>query len=156
MTQRRGRRGIGGPASQDPGKDLFAFLFIMITVFSVMMLKTAEHNIGGAERDSPHRAQAGANGLASVASDRIGRLEQRGGELVLVFGQAAYVPQRDLQRMEREGCIAVVRGDDGQEKKILYLEEDRQGGVLLGEYLEAFEKLNRAGIGVAFVEKVME
>lgn len=153
MTRRRVSRAKGSPSCQDPGKDLFAYLFIMVTIFSVMMLKTAEQNAGLDGQAAP-RPQAGAATLAEVPSERIGHLEQRGGELVLVFGRTAYSPRSDLPRLRRDGCIALVRGENGQEKSLLYLEEDRRGQVLLNDYLEAFGQLSQAGVGVAFVEKV--
>lgn len=153
MTRRRRRAGSWLPASQDPGKDLFAFLFIMVTIFSAMMLKTVEQQAGLAGQNSPSQTQAGATTLAAVAADHIGRLDRRGGELLLVFGDRAYAPQQHLAQLERDGHVAQVRGEDGQERQ-LYVAEDRRGQVLLGEYLEAFQQLSRAGIGVAFVERV--
>jgi hypothetical protein len=92
--------------------------------------------------------------LAVVGSSQIGHLEMRNGELLLVFGGAAYHPQTDLERLLADGRIAHLPGENGREARYLYLDEKQATPVLLGEYLTAFQALGGQGIRVAFAERM--
>ena len=47
MSGRRKRNGFSFENAQDPGKDLFAYLFLLIMVFSFMLLMTTEEKRKG-------------------------------------------------------------------------------------------------------------
>jgi hypothetical protein len=154
---RRNRHSLLGPGqgTVDPGKDLFAYLFILIMVFSFMLLMTTEErHAGSPNRPAPQSARAGRSELASVAAANIGRLEKLDGGLVLVFAGQRYDPVRDFGRLEKEGRITMGKNPDGTPKKILYLDAGDADLVSLAEYLKSFKSLSEHGVSVAFAERV--
>ena len=154
----RGRRKIGISLERtiDPGKDLFAYLFLLIMVFSFMLLMTTgEKNSTIPGQAGPeHHETTGRSRLAAVPVEKIAILAMKDGRLYLKFGSTFYHPEQDVDRLLKDNRIALIPGKDGREKRILYLEEDKTQQVLLTEYLEAFQHLSLKGIGVAFAEKV--
>jgi len=156
MTFRRRKNGILLERTQDPGKDLFAYLFLLIMIFSFMLLMTTEerrNSIPGQEGPQKHDA-TGRSVLTAVPVEKIGQLAKKDGQLYLKFGKELYHPGRDLNRLKEERRISVVSDKDGRQNRVLYLEEEKANKVLLAEYLAAFQYLSQQGIGVAFAERV--
>ena len=156
MAYRRRKNGIFLERTQDPGKDLFAYLFLLIMVFSFMLLMTTEErrdSIPGQAGPQKHDA-TGRSALTAVPVEKIGRLEKKGDQLYLKFGKEFYHPGRDVNRLKKDQRISVFPDKDGRQKHVLYLEEEKANKVLLAEYLTAFQYLSRQGIGVAFAERV--
>jgi hypothetical protein len=146
---RRGRQGrLQLQGIQDPGKDLFAYLFLVMMVFSFMLLMSMEERYQKqVERKAPETRQsdAGRSSLVELEPTGLGRLRKKGDQLYLVFGDHWYDPQADFGGLETDGRIM-----NGAEGKTLYLFEEKGNQVYLGEYLVAFEFLSRQGINVAF------
>jgi len=144
-----------GSATVDPGKDLFAYLFILIMVFSFMLLMTTEERRGRNHQSrAPQSTRSGRSDLAEIANSNLGRLVKHEGRIVLLFGGQEYDPVRDCDRLVAEGRVVARKGDDGEPQKILYLAENNARLVSLAEYLEAFRCLGDQGISVAFAERV--
>jgi len=125
-------------------------------VFSFMLLMTAsdrQRSIPGQTGPRQHD-DTGRSRLAAVPLEKIAGLTKKEGGLYLRFGSAFYDPSRDLDRLEADHRIALITETDGQQRRVLYVEEDKTHKVLLAEYLEAFEHLSRKGIGVAFAERI--
>ncbi len=154
--RRRRSSAIGlGAATVDPGKDLFAYLFILIMVFSFMLLMTTEERHGkNHARRAPQSTRAGRAESAEVVTAALGRLEKKDGRIVLVFGNATYDPMRDCERLVADGRVTKRFAPDGKPQKILYLAENSTRLVSLAEYLEAFRSLGDQGISIAFAERV--
>jgi len=156
MARRHRKIGISLERTQDPGKDLFAYLFLLIMVFSFMLLMTTgerKSTMPGQTGPQKHDA-TGRSRLAAVPLEKIAKLARKGGNLYLKFGNEFYHPDRDVDRLEKDHRIALISDKDGRQKRVLYLEEDKTNKVLLAEYLEAFQHLSLKGIGVAFAERV--
>lgn len=156
MARRQRKIGISLERTQDPGKDLFAYLFLLIMVFSFMLLMTTgerKSTIPGQTGPQQHNA-IGRSLLAAVPLEKIGRLAKKDGSLYLKFGSEFYHPGRDVDRLEKDDRIALISDKDGRQRRVLYLEEDKANKVLLAEYLEAFQHLSLRGIGVAFAERI--
>lgn len=156
MARRRRKIGIYLERTQDPGKDLFAYLFLLIMVFSFMLLMTTgekKSTIPGQTAPQQHNT-IGRSLLAAVPLEKIARLAKKDGSLYLKFGSTLYHPDRDVDRLENDHRIALISDKDGRRKRVLYLEEDRTNKVLLAEYLDAFQHLSLRGIDVAFAERV--
>jgi len=146
--------GSGG-ATVDPGKDLFAYLFILIMVFSFMLLMTTEERYGKNHASrAPQSTRAGRAETAEVLNANLGRLEKRAGRIVLVFGKESYDPVGDFKRLVADGRVVERSAPDGRPRKILYLAESNARLVSLAEYLEAFRFLGDQGISIAFAEKI--
>ena len=144
-----------GPGTVDPGKDLFAYLFILIMVFSFMLLMTTEErHAGSPSRQAPQSMKAGRSEMATVAPANIGRLERKGEGLVLVFAGQRYDPVKDFAQLEKDGRITSGPGPDGRSKRTLYLDAGDADLVSLAEYLNAFRFLGERGVSVAFAERV--
>ena len=152
------KRGLAGIEQRmvDPGKDLFAYLFILIMVFSFMLLMTTEerhsHRPG---QKAPQSSKVGRSQMAEVAAVNIGRLEKRGKGIVLIFERRTYHPWQDIERLTADGRITVSRRADGGSDRTLYLAADNAQKVSLAEYLKAFSSLGEHGINVAFAEEVL-
>lgn len=139
-------------ANQDPGKDLFAYLFLLVMVFSFMLLVSLQEIHAQIQaQNAPGQQEAGQSMIGRIGQDQLGRLVRTGGGLVLEFDGIQYDPVADLDRLRQDGRLE--QGTDG-EGSTLYLEEQPNSGVLLTEYLEAFINLNNAGVSVAFAESV--
>ena len=125
-------------------------------VFSFMLLMTTgERQPSLPGQTGPQQTgEAGRSRLAVVPPEQIARLSKADGRLWLRFDHDAYDPVREMDRIEKDQRIALITGADGREQRVLYLEDDRSNQVLLAEYLEAFQHLNRRGIGVAFAERI--
>jgi hypothetical protein len=155
MARKRTRRSIFVERTQDPGKDLFAYLFMMVMVFSFMLIVAAgemKDTISGQNGPEQKRI-SGKSTLTAVSFSKIGRLEKKNNEIFLAFDKELYHPQKDAKRLEKDGRLAVIAGNDGIQKKLLYLEADQAKEVLLSEYLAAFQYLSEHGIGVAFAKR---
>ncbi len=138
-------------AAQDPGKDLFAYLFLLVMVFSFMLLVTLKdvHGQLQAQQAPDKQPQAGQSSFSKLEPSQLGHLVRTERGLVLAFDGEEYDPVADLERLQQSGRL--IATDEGT---TLYLEERPGTQVLLTEYLEAFINLNRAGISVAFAEPV--
>ena len=152
------RRGLAGVEQRmvDPGKDLFAYLFILIMVFSFMLLMTTEERHSHrSNQKAPQSSKLGRSQMAEVASVNIGRLEKGDKGIVLIFEHQTYYPWQDIERLITDGRITVSQRADGSRDRILYLAADNAQKVSLAEYLKAFSFLGEHGINVAFAEEVL-
>ncbi|MCD6292480.1 MAG: hypothetical protein J7M09_03365 [Deltaproteobacteria bacterium] len=151
------KRGMSGIEQQmvDPGKDLFAYLFILIMVFSFMLLMTTEerrtHPSG---QKAPQSSKVGYSQIAEVDPVNIGRLEKDEQGLILIFGDQIYHPLQDLKLLTADGRITVSQQGYGSGERTLYLAADNAQKVSLVEYLKAFSWLGEQGINIAFADKV--
>ncbi len=129
----------------------------MIMVFSIMlMMTTGDTSNSTSGQSAPQKQEnSGRSGIAAVSEGHLGKLAKKDGRLRLIFGKKSYDPQRDVENLESDKCIRVVRNDEtGRNRKILYIEEDTENHVLLAEYLTAFQHLSHQGIDVAFAERI--
>lgn len=156
MSRRNRRRTFDSGLFQDPGKDLFAFLFLMVMVFSFMVLMSSHELVkrAGESAQSITQESPGQSSLVSVADHSLGRLVKKGTQIYIVFGNDFYSPITDIQRMETDSRISIVQGKDGKTQKVIYLEEKQSSKVLLEEYLQTFKTLSDRGVGVAFSERI--
>ncbi len=151
------RRGLVGIEQRtvDPGKDLFAYLFILIMVFSFMLLMTTEERHSRQQgQKAPQRSKVSRSQVAQVAVVNIGRLEKGADGIVLVFEGQRYHPLLDVERLSADGRITVSQQLDGSSDRTLYLVAENAQKVSLAEYLKAFSFLGEHGINVAFADEV--
>ncbi len=151
------KRGLSGIEQRtvDPGKDLFAYLFILIMVFSFMLLMTTEERHSRQRgQKAPQSSKVGRSQVVEVASTNIGRLEKEDNGIVLIFENQRYRPLQDIERLTADGRIAVSQGSDGSSERVLYLVAENAQKVSLAEYLKAFSFLGEQGINIAFAEEV--
>lgn len=156
-----GRRRRGQSTSGmmvDPGKDLFAYLFLMIMVFCFMLMMASQDTRQSKQgQDSPEKQDSAASSsMAQVSVESIGQLVKQNGKIYIKYGKILYSPKEDVDKMDTDGRVMTITGKDGMEKKVLYIEETNDQQVLLTEYLSAFQYLSKNGIGVAFAERISE
>ncbi len=153
--RRRRKSGMTLDRTQDPGKDLFAYLFLLIMVFSFMLMMSMEDRydrlIGQLAPDKQEH-QTGKSTLTAINIENIGSLKKTNGQLYLVFQDTAYDPLAEVGKLVEDNRVVILSNNDGQEKKYIYLEETNSDNVLLTEYLSAFQNLSSKGISVAFAE----
>ena len=141
---------------QDPGKDLFAYLFLVMLVFSFVILLTYEQKMKNLSvRKSPTEVSQGSSSLITLENREIGRMVKQDGKICLLFGEKIYFPDTDVSNLEREGIIKKVTRD-GKESRVLYIVEDPRSRIYLREYLEAFSALSKQGVDIAFAQKLSE
>jgi len=146
MTSRRQGITIQGAAG-DPGKDLFAYLFLLIMVFAFMLLMSVEQ--GKDVQKAPDRQTRSQVGGVAVSRDMIGDLVVRDSKLFLRFGQTFYDPLTQADQLENDGKVW-QEGEGGDMKKVLYVKRPEQAGVTLGKYLDTFKAFAARNISVAF------
>ena len=156
MSHRRRNSFMNNGQGQDPGKDLFAYLFLLMMVFVFVLLMTL-HQVQAGTNMTPaptSTAPQGGTILKDIKQNQVGTLVKQGDQLVLCFGKEIYRPQRDIERLLASTHLVTDFDKSGNTRKIIYLDAGQPQAVLLGEYLTSFKTLSRAGISVAFVEKV--
>jgi hypothetical protein len=151
---RRQRQGISTAlVAGDPGKDLFAYLFLLIMVFSFMLLMSFEQ--AGSAQKAPDHKKEGKSSLTELSKDTIGTLEEINSKLFLRFGKDLYDPEKDFNKLEQDKKIVTVKKGSGQEQHFLYIEKKNQDDISLFEYLETFKKLSQQNISIAFSQEVL-
>ncbi|MEA1969125.1 MAG: hypothetical protein U9N77_13015 [Thermodesulfobacteriota bacterium] len=151
---RRRRQGISTSlAAGDPGKDLFAYLFLLIMVFSFMLLMSFEQ--AGSARKAPESEKSGTSTLATISKDNIATLEEINSKIFLRFGKDLYDPENDLEKFEQDKKNVVVKQDGREEQRFLYIEKKNQEDISLFEYLETFKRLSQKNISIAFTREVL-
>lgn len=151
---RRRREGISTSlAAGDPGKDLFAYLFLLIMVFSFMLLMSFDEK--GSAQKAPESKKSGTSTLTTISKDNIATLEEIDSKIFLRFGKDLYDPENDLEKLEQDKKIVVVKQDGREEQRFLYIEKKNQEDISLFEYLETFKRLSQKNISIAFVREVL-
>lgn len=154
MSRRRRNTGLTSNAGHDPGKDLFAYLFLLMVIFVFVLLMTLHQVQADANLTrAPDRQLQGQSSLKSLDQKQFGTLVKDKGQLVLRFGAQTFYPQRDIEQLLTSPYLVQEQDEAGQTRKTLYLDARQQQPVLLGEYLAAFQALSTAGISVAFAER---
>jgi hypothetical protein len=158
MARRRKRNTTDIAMTADPGKDLFAYLFLMIMVFCFMLMMAAHEVTQSMQgQESPEKQQAaGSSSLAAVSEKNIGRLMKKDSRIYLRYGDQLYSPEKDIDKLTADGHVLTLKDKDDVEKQMLFIEETNDQQVLLTEYLFAFQHLSADGVGVAFAERVHE
>ena len=154
---RRRKKGLVLEKTQDPGKDLFAYLFLLMMVFSFMLLMTMEERyegMSGMQGPDKQQASSGKSTLASVDNNSLGRLIKQDGKVYIAFGDQFYNPASDLDRLRGDNRLAEDQIANGELRRLLYLEEGENSVIMLNEYLAAFQNLSNAGINIAFAKVV--
>ena len=152
MRQRRRRPALSDVLAQDPGKDLFAYLFLLIMVFSFMLLMSFEQKEAGAQT-GPVEKKNEIAGPDLVSRDRVGRLVKEGETLLIRFGTVVYDPATDFQRLEADGRITEVSGKSGGSRRFLYIEKDNRQMISLFDYLDTFRSFSQQGVTIAFARE---
>ncbi len=156
MAGRRRHGQFTSGMTVDPGKDLFAYLFLMIMVFCFMLMMASQDTRQSTQgQDSPEKQDSAASSsMAQVSMESIGQLVKQDGKIYIKYRDVLYSPKEDVKKMDADGRVMTITGKDGMEKKVLYIEETNDQQVLLTEYLSAFQYLSKNGIGVAFAERI--
>ncbi len=150
---RRQRQGISTTlAAGDPGKDLFAYLFLLIMVFSFMLLMSFEQ--AGSAQKAPDQEKSGESTLTTLSKENIASLEEIDSKIFLRFGKDLYDPENDFEALKRDRKIVTVKTGSKQEQLFLYIEKKNQDSISLFEYLETFKKLSHKNVSIAFAKEV--
>ncbi|MCG8617589.1 MAG: hypothetical protein MI802_15330 [Desulfobacterales bacterium] len=155
MRRRRRTAALGSVLTQDPGKDLFAYLFLLIMVFAFMLLMSFEQKDGvAAAQTGPEQNKSDIRGPRTVSRDQVARLVKEGDTLLLRYGSVVYDPATDVERLTDDGRIVTVTGDNGDSRQFLYIEKQGRGTISLFEYLDTFQVFSRHQVAVAFAREV--
>lgn len=147
------RRGLPLAAVQDPGKDLFAYLFLLMMVFSFMLLMTMDEKQKNMPVQTAPDQENSSSRLATalVPSAQVGLLGKKNGAVTLFFDDVTYNIVTDIDKMNADNRF-VLKQEDGTQVKVLYLREDAHHKLMLDEYFTASQGLSDQGIRVVFVE----
>lgn len=150
MMRRRNSRGGGMMPAQDPGKDLFAYLFLLIMVFAFMLLMSVDQQKQA--QKAPGHVQPGRSGFHSVSSEHVATLEKDRGKLWLRFGDVRYDPLTDFEKLVQDRRL--IKDEDG-EKQMLLIEDNLGESISLQDYLKTFSVFSRQGVAIAFAREVL-
>jgi len=141
---------------QDPGKDLFAFLFLMVMIFSFMVLISSQQikKQNPSENSIEQKSSSAQTSIKPISKSLLGKLEKKENNLYIIFDNVYYNPKKDLNKLKDDKRIDIIKRKDGRVDKVLYLEKNKSSTVLLGEYLDIFQILNQEGISIAFSERM--
>ncbi|RJQ48787.1 MAG: hypothetical protein C4530_24135 [Desulfobacteraceae bacterium] len=141
--------------TEDPGKDLYAYLYITTLIFCIMFVTADKLQNALSQQPGPEKTSLPVSTtLSTIPSDKLGRLVKESGTVFLVYGITRYRPAQDAGKLEADSRIVKITDAKGAEKKMLYLEAEPSNRVLLSEYLSAFGDLGSSGIGITFAEKI--
>lgn len=150
----RRRQSITVPlAAGDPGKDLFAYLFLLIMVFAFMVLMSIEQKNN--TQQAPDQKKQGKSRVTQILKKNIGTLEDRDGKIYLKFDQTIYDPVKDLHRLVQDKRIVISHPEGKEKQQFLYIEKKNQETISLFDYLETFQKLSQKNITIAFAEELL-
>ena len=149
----RRRRGVPLQSVQDPGKDLFAYLFLLMMVFSFMLLMTMDER----QKNMPvqtapdQEARSSRDATAVVMASKVGLLGKQDGLVRLIYNDGSYALPTDIDQLLADKRLE-KDVEDGVTVQILYVREDVRHKLLLDEYFTASKELSDRGIRVVFVE----
>lgn len=153
MSRRR-RQPLSVPlAAGDPGKDLFAYLFLLIMVFAFMVLMSIEQKESA--QKAPDQKKSGRSQVTQIARKNIAVLEDREGQIYLRYGQKLYDPEKDFHRLVEDKRIVSHQEKDQKKQQFLYIEKKNQETITLFEYLETFQKLSHKNVSIAFAQELL-
>lgn len=154
MSRHRRSRISTALAAGDPGKDLFAYLFLLIMVFSFMLLMSFEQ--AGSAQKSPDQEKSGNSSLKVLSKDNIATLVKQDARLLLKYGSILYDPKTDFDKLVKDKRVIIVT-QKGRKKpqKFLYIEKKNQESISLFEYLETFQLLAQKNVSVAFAKQIL-
>jgi hypothetical protein len=135
--------------AQDPGKDLFAYLFLLIMVFAFMLLLSVDQQRQA--QNAPEQAQPGRSGFHSVSPEHVAALEKDRGKLWLWYGDVRYDPLTDFEKLVQDRRLIT---DGTGEKQVLLIGDTSGKGISLHDYLETFSVFSRQGVAIAFARQV--
>ena len=139
-------------AAGDPGKDLFAYLFLLIMVFSFMLLMSSEQT-GNAQK-APEQQKSSKSTFSQIVEKNIATLEKKGTKIFLRFENDLYDPQKDFEKLEQDKRI-VVKKQGGNVQKFLYIKKTNHETISLFQYLETFKTFSDHNISIAFAVSVL-
>lgn len=152
MNGFRRRRGVATQlAAADPGKDLFAYLFLLIMVFSFMLLMSVDQR--KSIQDAPQSRKTGMASFVQVDKSKLATLEKQGSKIVLKIGNDLFDPRTDVDRLIRENKVVTVP-DGSTEKQVLYVKKPDADQITLHDYLETFQHLSKRKITIIFAAEV--
>ena len=154
IGSRRRNKGITLSQFQDPGKDLFAYLFLVMMVIFLLFMGTQGLK-WAKEQESPGESGTSPHPTTDLKKDKIGRLVKQEGKIYLSFKGLLFSPEKenDLYRLEKEGIVYSKGGKEGGGNKVIYLWKQKDNSISLMEYLSAFQLLSDQNIKVLFVEE---
>jgi len=134
---------------QDPGKDLFAYLFLLTIIISLLFL-TQGLNMITQTQNAPENKAMSLKKRIKLKPDHIGRLVRKDGQIYLCFQTKLYLPKNemDIAHLKNEGFVHL----NGKREEI-YIWKNSAKNISLEEYLETFKHFNEHNINIIFVDK---
>lgn len=163
MSRRRRHSLSYSMAAGDPGKDLFAYLFLLIMVFAFMVLMSIEQNgsvqnkpdQNGSAQKAPDQEKSGKSQLTRIAQKNIAVLEERQNRIYLRYGRKLYDPEKDFHRLLADKRVVTHLKDGHEKQQVLYIEKKNQETITLFEYLETFQRLSERNVSIAFAQELL-
>lgn len=135
----------------DPGKDLFAYLFLLVMIFSFMLLmsfdpsdkaqKAPDHDMSG--------SKSSKSSFTLVTKGQVAKLKLKDSQLFLQYGKTLYDPIKEMKKLEQDNRI-VLKKTGNKTQKVLYIQKETQNQVSLVQYLDTFQAFSKNNITIAF------
>lgn len=145
--RRKGKSMVSG--FQDPGKDIFAFLFLTSFIMIFVMLVAYEQKVKGGDKSPGPPIPENGGGTIILPKGDVGELMKENDKIFLVFGNSKFDPT-DEKQLNTLIAGPWIKEKDGKKVMYLNLKEASNSRVLLNEYFSAFNEISRRNIEVVF------
>ena len=142
---------IDSGLTQDPGKDIFAFLFIMNMLFTSMLV-VGSNSLGTPTETPPGATGARGDAAQTIDGEKAGVIQKEGSRLWLVYQNDRYQPGKDIKRLIEDGHV-FTEGTDKNKRQVLYILDNGVRDINLSLYFKTFRPVQQAGVGVVFVRR---
>lgn len=129
---------------EDPGKDIFAFLFITTFIMVFVMLLSYEQKKKGGPPPLPVDEKKGESSI-TLHREEVGVLKKENGQIMIVLGNKMF-NLNDISIIDELVQGPWIKNIKG--KKILVIKEDPNTNILLKEYLSAFGRIHAKGVEI--------
>ena len=136
----------------DPGKDIFALLFLSFFLINAVILICVSHQ----NEDTIHLNNNNGQGDKKVIdSSQLANIMINNGKLLITQNKKTYIIPDEIQHLNKEAFFETKKDKNGKKKRLLII-NDPGKSLTAGEVLSAVNILNKNGIGVDFRSIIKE
>ena len=135
----------------DPGKDIFALLFLSFFLINAVILICFSR-----QSDDSFRVNTSRQGNQKVmTASQLARLMIKNGKISIIQNKKTYAIPENLEQLKKDALFKTQRDNKGKKKNILTL-NDPGNTLTAGEMLSVVNMLNKFDIGVDFRPLIKE
>jgi len=129
----------------DPGKDIFALLFLSFFLINAVILIC----VSPQNEESIHMNTNAKGTQKVIDSSRIANIMINNGKISITQNNKTYLLPDEMQQLNKEAFFETHKDKNGKNQRLLIF-NDPGKSLTAGEMLSAINILNKNGIGVDF------